>query len=55
MANTIYTSIEMETVENARERVRAELNALTDGEAQKALDLAAEYNELDDILERNKK
>lgn len=52
MADAIYTSITEETVANARERVRKELNDLTNGEAQKALDLAAEYNELDDILER---
>ena len=55
MENRIYTSITEETVTNARERVRKELNDLTNGEAQKALDLAAEYNELNGILAEYKK
>ena len=55
MANRIYTSITEDTVAHARDRVRKELNDLTDGEAQKALDLAAEYNELDGILKEYKK
>ena len=50
MQTVMYTRISEETVANARDRVRKELNDLTDGEAQKALDLAAEYNELDGIL-----
>lgn len=55
MANKIYTSISEETVVNAMERVRKDLNGLTDGEAQKALDLAAEYNELNGILAAHRK
>lgn len=51
MRNTIYTRITEVTATNAKERVRKELNDLTNGEAQKALDLAIEYYELEGILE----
>lgn len=48
----IYAAINKETVENALERVRVEINALTNGEAQKAIDLVKEHNELARILEQ---
>ena len=45
-----YVYITKETITNARDRVILELNNITDGEAQRALELAAEYNELDKIV-----
>lgn len=45
-----YVFITKETITNARDRVRKELNDLTNGYAQLALDLAKEYNELDEII-----
>lgn len=52
MANSIYTTITEATVTGARDRVLGDLNALTDGKAQKAIDLVSEFLELDSILEK---
>ncbi len=52
MAKEIYTTITAQTVTGARDRVLNDLNALTDGKAQKAIDLVSEYLELDSILEK---
>lgn len=52
MANSIYTTITEQTVTGARDRVLSDLNALTDGKAQKAIELVSEFIELDSILEK---
>lgn len=45
-----YVFITEETIKSARERMRKELNDITNGYAQLALDLAEEYRELDEII-----
>lgn len=52
MAKEIYTLITEETVRAASERARVELNELTNGQAQKAIDIVAQIVELDGILEK---
>lgn len=52
MANSIYTTITEQTITGARDRVLSDLNALTDGKAQKAIELVSEFIELDSILEK---
>jgi hypothetical protein len=52
MANSIYTTITAQTITGARDRVLSDLNALTDGKAQKAIELVSEFIELDSILEK---
>ena len=53
MANWKYVKITEETIKSARERVRKELNDITNGYAQLALELAAEYRELDEIIKED--
>lgn len=48
MAN-IYTHITEATAYGARDRVLDDLNALTNGEADKAIKYVAEFNELEAI------
>lgn len=50
MANYIYESITEDTVRTARATVLEDLEKLTDGHAQEALNLAAAYAELDGVL-----
>lgn len=50
MDKYIYDSITAETVKAARDSVLADLEALTDGKAQEALNLAAAFAELDGVL-----
>lgn len=52
MAKSIYTDITETTVRAASERARVELNELTDGQAQKAIDIVAEIVELGAILDK---
>ena len=54
MEKRIYTSITEETLTAARDRVLDDLNALTDGNADKAIQYAAEFKELDGILEEHR-
>lgn len=49
-----YVQITKSTLEAARDRVLDDLNALTDGEAEKALRYAAEFAELESICQRLK-
>lgn len=44
-----YVSITEATAYGARDRVLDDLNALTNGEAEKAIKYVAEFNELDRI------
>lgn len=52
MAN-IYASISVETLQKAREMALTALHELTNGEADKAIELAMQYKELDDVLKEN--
>lgn len=52
MENSIYTEITEATALGARERALNDLHALTNGEADRAIRLVAEYNELDAICKR---
>lgn len=54
MANYVFESITVETLTGARDRVLDDLNALTDGNADKAIKYVAEFNELDEILKKHK-
>ena len=51
---SIFTQITVETLESARNRVLDDLNALTNGEAEKALAYVSEFLELDTILKEKK-
>ena len=55
MEKRIYTSITEATLTAARDRVLDDLNALTDGKAYEAIKYAAEFKELDGILEEHRK
>lgn len=54
MANGIYAFITEETLTGARDRVLEDLNALTNGEAEKAIAYVSEFIELNSILEEHK-
>lgn len=54
MEKRIYTSITEATLTAARDRVLDDLNALTDGKAYEAIKYAAEFKELDGILEEHR-
>ena len=52
MANTVFTEITEETVLCARDRVLTDLNAITDGQADKAIKYVGALAEFDSILEK---
>lgn len=52
MMNEIFTSITEATAYGARDRVLDDLNALTNGEAEKAIKYVAEFKELDKICRK---
>lgn len=54
MGNYIYASITEETITGARDRVLDALNALTDGQAEKAIAYVSEFVELNKVLEEHK-
>lgn len=51
----IYTHISEETLKGAKKRALKELQELTDGNAEKAIECAVEILELDEILEQQEK
>lgn len=51
----IYTHISEETLKGAKERALKELQELTGGNAEKAIECAVEILELDEILEKQHK
>ena len=54
MATREYVQITKSTVEAARDRVLDDLNALTNGEAERAIRYVAEFNELEGICQKLK-
>lgn len=54
MGNAIYTSITEETAIGARDRVLDDLNALTNGNADKAIRYVSEFLELNCIVQEFK-
>ena len=54
MANSIYTEITAATAYGARDRVLDDLNALTNGMAERAIRYVEEFKELDEICKRFK-
>lgn len=54
MDNSIYTQITEATAYGARDRVLDDLNALTNGEADKAIRYVAEFKELEAICKEIK-
>jgi len=51
MIEKVYVSIPRKSLEAARERLLDDLNALTDGKAERAIELAMAYKDLDEALE----
>lgn len=52
---TIYTNISEETLKGAKERAVRDLNELTGGNAEKAIECVVEILEFDKILAENEK
>ena len=52
MKQTIYAGISTTTLEAARDRAYKDLESLTDGAAEKALQIAKEYMELKEVIEK---